>query len=130
MAKRDKTSRVLGSFRGRNLAPANELILPNLSGDHVRSIKRDAPIDAKDLVNKEYVDDEINTLTDYVDAADLLKLNIDKSNDGLIGWWRLDDDAANTTVIDYSGEESNGTFADPGGDANTNAHSISGKLAN
>lgn len=34
----------------------NNFVLPNTSGDHVRSIKRTAPVDDKDLVNKEYVD--------------------------------------------------------------------------
>ena len=32
------------------------MILPNTSGDHVRGLKRDDPIDETDLVNKAYVD--------------------------------------------------------------------------
>ena len=32
------------------------LVFPNNSGDHVRSIKRDAPVNDMDLVNKAYVD--------------------------------------------------------------------------
>lgn len=35
---------------------ANEMYLPNNSGDHAKSIKRLAPTGDKDLVNKEYVD--------------------------------------------------------------------------
>jgi len=39
----------------------SEMILPNNSGDHVRSIKRNDPVDNMDLVNKKYVDTEIDT---------------------------------------------------------------------
>ena len=42
---------------------AGNLILPNLSGDHVRSIKRAAPVNGVDLVNKDYVD---TALTGYL----------------------------------------------------------------
>jgi len=64
MAKRDKTDRVLGTLRGKNTAKVNEMILPNHSGDHVRSIKRQVPVIDADIVNKKYVDDEIDTYTD------------------------------------------------------------------
>ena len=36
-----------------------EFILPNNSGDHVRSIKRDTPVADVDLVNKTYVDNHV-----------------------------------------------------------------------
>ena len=61
---------------------ASDMILPNTSGDHVRSIKRDAPVAGVDLVNKDYVDTLIagihargHTLlnaTDHTDVATYL----------------------------------------------------------
>ena len=56
MAKRDKTDRLLGTMKQKKYHIASGLEFPNVSGDHVRSIKRAAPVDDKDLVNKEYVD--------------------------------------------------------------------------
>ena len=56
MAKRDKTTRLLGSMKEKRTPLGSQVYLPNHSGDHVRSIKRLAPVDNKDLVNKEYVD--------------------------------------------------------------------------
>jgi len=53
-AKRAK--RVLKAMGKTSDIAGSEMILPNTSGDHVRSIKRAAPVDDKDLVNKEYVD--------------------------------------------------------------------------
>lgn len=57
--KRDKTDRLMGTLRtqANKVVPiATEMILPNNSGDHQKSIKRNAPINGIDLVNKEYVD--------------------------------------------------------------------------
>ena len=39
---------------------AGNLILPNTSGDHEKGIKRAAPINGVDLVNKDYVDIILN----------------------------------------------------------------------
>lgn len=58
MAKRDKTDRILGNFRGKPKAHTPEMILPNTSGDHVRGIKRLDPFNDYDLANKKYVDDK------------------------------------------------------------------------
>lgn len=44
------------SYAPVNTQIAGNLILPNTSGDHVRSIKRAAPVAGVDLVNKDYVD--------------------------------------------------------------------------
>ena len=38
-------------------AISNNFTLPNKSGEHVRSIKREVPVHDEDLVNKKYVDD-------------------------------------------------------------------------
>ena len=46
----------------------------------------------------------------------------------LVGYWHMDDNAANTTVKDCSGYGNDGTFNDAGGDANTDAHSVIGKI--
>jgi len=56
--KRTKTDRVLGSLKGREKRTpiADDMFLPNNSGDHQKSIKRNTPTGTKDLVNKEYVD--------------------------------------------------------------------------
>ncbi len=51
-----KESRLIKSITPKLTPIGSELILPNTSGDHVRSIKRAAPVGDKDLVNKEYVD--------------------------------------------------------------------------
>ena len=45
----------------------------------------------------------------------------------LVGYWRMDDDAANTTVKDETGVN-NGTFNDATGDPNTDAHSVAGQV--
>ncbi len=58
---RTKTDRLLGSMKPKKQPIADNFILPNTSGDHVRSIKRAVPVDDADLVNKKYVDDQ-NTL--------------------------------------------------------------------
>lgn len=55
---------------------SNTFILPNKSGDHIRSIKRDAPINDYDLVNKEYVDGTF--------------LKLDTSNNPLTGSLKID----------------------------------------
>lgn len=43
-----------------------------------------------------------------------------------VGYWKMDDNAENTTVADSSGNGHDGTFHDPGGDPNTSAHSVTG----
>ena len=40
---------------------ASGMFLPNTSGDHVRSIKRQVPVLDEDLANKKYVDDSVVT---------------------------------------------------------------------
>jgi len=67
------TKRLLGTLRKTsNLGSGNEMILPNNSGDHRKSIKRDAPTKDQDLVNKEYVDGQddshLQDAKDYTDA--------------------------------------------------------------
>ena len=59
----NKTSAILNKLK-RDTTPTSSgivnmgepLVLPNNSGDHQKSIKRNAPVGDKDLVNKEYVD--------------------------------------------------------------------------
>ncbi len=51
-----------------------------------------------------------------------------KVSTGLVGYWKLDDNAANTTVKDYSGKNNTGTFSDVAGDPNTSAHSTAGQI--
>lgn len=51
-----KTARALSSVRQSRPIITNDIILPNNSGEHQRSIKRNTPTGDKDLVNKEYVD--------------------------------------------------------------------------
>ncbi len=51
-----KESRLIGQITPKLTPIGNEMIIPNHSGDHVRSTKRALPVDEKDLVNKEYVD--------------------------------------------------------------------------
>lgn len=58
MMARDKTDRLLGNFRGKKVGKAEEFVLPNNSGDHQKSIKRNTPINDYDLVNKEYIDNK------------------------------------------------------------------------
>ena len=52
----DKTSRALNSIKQHNPVIAPNFELPNNSGDHQRSIKRNDPINNEDLVNKDYPD--------------------------------------------------------------------------
>ncbi len=69
MAKRDKTTRVLGSIRGRRQSAkrgvqiqqpiASEMFLPNHSGDHSKGKVTQTPVNDEDIVNKKYVDDNI-----------------------------------------------------------------------
>ena len=76
------TKRLLGSLKTRPniVAPVgSNMILPNNSGDHRKSIKRNAPVGDQDLVNKEYVDDQDGTnlqdAKDYADAGDATTLS-------------------------------------------------------
>lgn len=64
MAKRgrpNKTQAVLNQLKTRPRKDSpnfGEFVLPNNSGDHRKSIKRDEPTNDYDLANKKYVDDE------------------------------------------------------------------------
>lgn len=53
-----RESRIINKLSPKPLGN-NNFVLPNTSGDHVRGTKRAAPVDDKDLVNKEYVDDKL-----------------------------------------------------------------------
>src|SRR6056297_3246329 len=44
----------------------------------------------------------------------------------LVGDWKLDDDAANSTVVDSSGNGNDGTFYINGTEANTEDYSVDG----
>ena len=46
----------------------------------------------------------------------------------LQGYWKMNDNAASTTVLDASGNGHNGTFNDASGNPNTSTHSVAGKL--
>jgi hypothetical protein len=52
----NKTTKVLNLLRNKPYLAPNQMELPNNSGDHQRSIKRNTPTGDQDLVNKEYVD--------------------------------------------------------------------------
>lgn len=47
----------------------------------------------------------------------------------LIAHWKMNDNAANTTVLDATGNH-NGTFKSAGGEANTADHDVTGKIGN
>lgn len=47
--------------------------------------------------------------------------------DSLIAWYKMNDNAASTTVLDATGNH-NGTFKSVGGDANTADHSVAGHI--
>ena len=47
---------------------------------------------------------------------------------GLVGYWTMDDNAANTTVIGSSIEGNTGTFSDANGNPYTSAHSVTGQV--
>lgn len=76
-----KTNQVLRSLRVKNTATANEMILPNTSGDHVRGIKRQVPIDAMDLVNKEFVDSNFASHEGDTDAHHSKSHNVASHSD-------------------------------------------------
>ena len=48
--------------------------------------------------------------------------------DGLVGYWKMDDNAANTDVLDSSGYGNDGTFNDTTGNPNTDAHDTTGEI--
>jgi len=52
-----------------------------------------------------------------------------KMTTGLVGYWKMDDNADNTTVRDYSGKGNNGTFSDATGNPFTSAHATSGQIS-
>ena len=59
----NKTTRALNSVKQLKPIVSKDFILPNNSGDHQKSIKRNTPTGNKDLVNKKYVDDAINAIS-------------------------------------------------------------------
>ncbi len=82
-----KESRLIKQISPKPLGN-NNFVLPNTSGDHVRSIKRAVPVDEADLVNKEYVDGlatkqviELFLTTNASDIATYDNLDIDVSPD-------------------------------------------------
>lgn len=67
-----KEQRLINSISGSTKQQRNENVqtnetgsfnIPNKSGDHVKSIKREAPVNDFDLVNKKYVDDNDSDTT-------------------------------------------------------------------
>jgi|TARA_R100000501_G_C2607422_1_gene102793 hypothetical protein len=70
MARRgrpNKTQAILNQLRNKPITIKDksnfgEFILPNNSGDHQRSIKRNTPINDIDIANKKYVDDNAGVL--------------------------------------------------------------------
>ena len=54
----NKETRIIGNLTPKTLGN-NNFVLPNTSGDHVRSIKRSVPVADADLANKKYVDDNL-----------------------------------------------------------------------
>ena len=76
------------------------------------------------LINVDYNDGSITSY--YYDKLGNRTSVVD--GNGVIGYWKMDDNADNTTVVDSSGNGNNGTFNDAGGDPNTSAHHISGKV--
>jgi hypothetical protein len=57
-----------------------------------------------------------------------IALNPPPQGSGLVGYWKMDDNAATTTVVDSSGNGNNGTLSDADGSpgATTAAHSTTG----
>jgi len=57
----------------RPIPIGTEMVLPNNSGDHVRSIKRNEPVGDMDLVNKKYVDDKAAAILpiSHTDATEI-----------------------------------------------------------
>lgn len=51
-----------------------------------------------------------------------------KVSTGLVGYWKMDDNADNTQVKDYSGKNNNGVFTDATGNPFTSAHATSGQV--
>lgn len=57
-----KVQKLLKSMAVTSDVAGPEMILPNNSGDHAKSIKRNTPTGDKDLVNKEYVDSLVTAI--------------------------------------------------------------------
>lgn len=81
---------VTGTTKGKRNKKSNDavspnFVLPNNSGDHVKSIKRNDPVNDYDLVNKKYVDDA--TAGNYVS----------KSGDTMTGALSIEPDATGHT---------------------------------
>lgn len=86
-----KEQRIINSVSGNTKQQRNEkknfdltgsFNIPNKSGDHMRSIKRDDPINDYDLVNKKYVDDngglwQVGTTGTELKTQDDLDVNQD-----------------------------------------------------
>ncbi|MBU4480675.1 LamG domain-containing protein, partial [Patescibacteria group bacterium] len=51
-----------------------------------------------------------------------------KMTTGLVGWWKMDDNADNTSVRDYSRYGNTGTFSDATGNPFTSAHTTAGQI--
>jgi hypothetical protein len=68
--------------------------------------------------------------TDIDGEARVMGGRIDMGADEIpiIAYWTMDDNAANTTVLDNIGNRNNGTFNDATGNANTSAHHESGQV--
>ena len=102
-----KERRLINSINGRTNVKAcsdivgNEFILPNNSGDHQKSIKRNTPLNDYDLVNKKYVDDNTydpSTLDDDKILFGKLQQDTDLQWDGtslkVVGQVEMGTDAA------------------------------------
>lgn len=79
MAKRDKTTRLLGSLKSRpekKTPIATDMFLPNQSGDHSAGNIRTTPSADTDIPNKKYVDDNKGNTTAQVLAAIALLTSI------------------------------------------------------
>jgi parallel beta-helix repeat protein len=57
-----------------------------------------------------------------------IDMGADESLPVPVAYWKMDDNAATTTVLDSSVNGNNGTFNDPTGDPNTNAHNTTGQI--
>jgi len=58
----------------------------------------------------------------------LLTASTSSPQDGLVGHWKMDDNAPNPNVADSSVYGNNGTFNDPTGNPNTDAHDWTGEI--
>jgi hypothetical protein len=94
MSKTDKLLNSMRQMTAKVTPIATEMILPNNSGDHVQSIKLNAPIKNEDLANKKYVDDEIAA----IDLTPYAKL--DGTNQPFTGNLNISETAAEIKLTD------------------------------